>query len=471
MITATELDLAAQVLDLVRAAAGSAAQAEVLVERKALALTRFANSHIHQNVADNTATVRLRLHLDGRTATGSTTLTAADALRDLVERTIAASRLCPPDPGWPGLTPPSPLADTGGVDHEIVAASPADRAARVRAFVDAAAGLPTAGYCRTTHLVAAFGNSAGQAAHGATTEIAMDGIARTATSDGVARLAGTHLSKVDGAVLGARATAKALAGADPVELPPGRYEVVLEPTAVADLLQCLAMYGLNGKAVNERRSFAQIGQAQFDPAVTLVDDAVSPGHVGLPFDIEGTPKRPVTLVRAGVTEAVAHDRRSATIAGTESTGHAMPGGSAWGALPMNLGFLPANSPEPTVGAAPAGPTEVAGPAADSAVGALIAPVRRGLLVTDHWYTRVLDPRTLVMTGLTRNGVWLIEDGEIIRPVRNLRFTQSYPQALAPGAVLGIGTAAVTQPSNWEFASFVAPALRLASWNFTGGASG
>jgi predicted Zn-dependent protease len=471
VITATELDLAAQVLDLVRTATGSAAQAEVLVERKALALTRFANSYIHQNVADNTATVRLRLHLDGRTATGSTTLTAADTLYGFVEQTIAASRLCPTDPGWPGLTPPSPLADPAGVDQEIVAASPADRAAQVRAFVDAAAGLPTAGYCRTTHVVAAFGNSAGQAVHGATTEIALDGIARTATSDGVARLAGTHLSEVDGSVLGARAAAKALAGADPVELPPGRYEVVLEPTAVADLLQCLAMYGFNGKAVNERRSFAQVGQAQFDPAVTLVDDAMSPGRIGLPFDIEGTPKRPLTLVRAGVTEAVAHDRRSAAIAGTGSTGHAISGGSTWGALPMNLGFVPAGAASTASSGSPAGPAEVAGPAADSTVSALVAAVRRGLLVTDHWYTRVLDPRTLVMTGLTRNGVWLIEDGEIIRPVRNFRFTQSYPQALAPGAVLGIGTAAAAQPSSWEFASFVAPALRLASWNFTGGASG
>jgi predicted Zn-dependent protease len=105
------------------------------------------------------------------------------------------------------------------------------------------------------------------------------------------------------------------------------------------------------------------------------------------------------------------------------------------------------------------------------VAALVSAVPRGILVTDHWYTRVLDPKTLVMTGLTRNGVWLIEDGEITRPVRNFRFTQSYPQALAPGAVLGIGGHAVRLPSSWELASYVAPAVRLASWNFTGGASG
>ncbi len=460
--TLNQQDVAGQVLDLVRAAAGAGAQAEVLVSHETLALTRFANSYIHQNVADSTTRVRLRLHVDGRTAAGSTTLTVGDALRDLVDRAVAASRLAPPDPGWPGLAPPAPVLTGGTVDEALVAASPADRAQRVRDFVDATAGLTTAGYCRTSHLRATFANSAGQTAQGGTTEAAMEGVARTPSSDGNARVAAARLSDVDGAVLGARAAAKALAGADPIELPPGRYEVVLEPTAVQDVLMCLAMYGFNGKAVNEHRSFATVGGAQFDPSVTIVDDAVSPGSVGLPFDAEGTPKRRLALVSAGTTEAIAHDRRTAAEAGTETTGHAIPDGGAWGALAANMCLL---------AGAGAAPTEVAGPAADSTVAALVSAVRRGILVTDHWYTRVLDPKTLVMTGLTRNGVWLIEDGEITRPVRNFRFTQSYPHALAPGAVLGIGSHAVRLPSSWELASYVAPALRLASWNFTGGASG
>jgi predicted Zn-dependent protease len=115
--------------------------------------------------------------------------------------------------------------------------------------------------------------------------------------------------------------------------------------------------------------------------------------------------------------------------------------------------------------------EVDGPAADSSVVALLAGVERGLLVTDFWYTRVLDPRPLVVTGLTRNGVWLIENGEITRPVKNFRFTQGYPQALAPGAVLGVGSHRIAQPADWDHEAFAAPALRLASWHFTGGASG
>jgi predicted Zn-dependent protease len=238
--------------------------------------------------------------------------------------------------------------------------------------------------------------------------------------------------------------------------------VVLEPTAVADVLQSLALYGFNGKAVNERRSFVVPGQAQFDAAVTLVDDPAGPSQIGLRMDPEGTPKQPLTLVRGGYSEAVAHDRRTAAVAGTASNGRAILGGTTWGSVPVNLTLVPSTGPAPT---------EVPGPAADSAVLALVSQVGRGLLVTDHWYTRVLDPRTLVMTGLTRNGVWLIDDGEITRPVRNLRFTQSYPQALAPGAVLGVGSHAVCGTTDWETACFAAPALRLAAWNFTGGASG
>jgi predicted Zn-dependent protease len=462
MTTVTELDLAARVLELVRVLGGPGTQAEALAERRALALTRFANSYIHQNVADATTTVRLRLHRDGRTATGSTTLTVAEALRDLVERTVAACRHCPPDPGWPGLAPPSPVGQPPAVDEDVIAATPADRAARVRAFVDASAGLPTAGFCRTVYTTVAYANSAGQVARGATTEVSMDGIARSATADGAARLAGPRLSDVDGAVLGARAAAKALAGADPIELRPGPYEVVLEPLAVGDILQSLALYGFNGKAVNERRSFVVPGQEQFDESVTLVDDPTGPGQVGLLFDPEGTPKGPLTLVRAGVSEAVAHDRRTAAVAGTASNGRALVGGSTWGAVATNLTLVPVSG---------TAPTEVPGPAADSSVLDLVTGVERGLLVTDHWYTRVLDPRTLVMTGLTRNGVWLIENGEITRPVRNLRFTQSYPQALAPGAVRGVGSHAAPGVADWDAASYAAPGLHLAGWTFTGGASG
>ncbi|WIM95847.1 metallopeptidase TldD-related protein [Actinoplanes oblitus] len=474
-----ELQIAAKVVELVRELAGRSAEAEVTVRHHALALTRFANSAIHQNVADATTGVRLRLHLDGRTASGSSTLTGVDGLRSLVERTIAAARVTPPDPAWAGLTKPAALhisaAHPGSGEHSGLAfgfdeatarATPAERAARVRAFVDAAGGLETAGYCRTVYVSAAFANTAGQAVEGRTAEAAMDGIARDAGADGVARLAASRLADLDGAELGARAAAKARAATGPAELPPGQYEVVLEPTAVADLLQNFAVFGFNGKSFVQKQSFAELGKEQFDPSVTIVDDPLgSRGEPapGLPFDDEGTPARSLVLVRDGVTQAVAHDRTSAAAAGAESTGHAAPASRSWGPFPSHP-RLEAGPP------APAGSPEASAAVAGSAR-PLVARMRRGLLVTDLWYTRVLDPKTLVVTGLTRNGVWLVEDGEIVRPVSNLRFTQSYPQALGPGRVLGIGAESVLLPGSWEDARYAAPALHLASWNITGNASG
>jgi predicted Zn-dependent protease len=453
-----ETDLAERILKL----AGDGVEAEVVVEHSALALTRFANSYIHQNVADETTAVRLRLHADGRTATATTTVT--DDVEDFVRRTMAGLRLAPSDPTWPGLSPAAPAASGGNVDEATAAASPDDRAARVRAFVDQAAGLEVAGYCRTSVTRVVYANSAGQHITGGRTGAAMDGIARTATSDGLARLASGRIADLDGAVLGARAAAKARAAADPVELPPGRYEVVLEPTAVADVLLMLSMYGFNAKLLQDRQSFLELGAAQFDPAVTLVEDATAADSTVLPFDVEGTPRRRVVLVDAGVSRAVVHDRRTAAKAGpgVASTGHAIAGGASFGAVPASLRLLAHDGPAPV---------EVDGPAADSGVAALVAGVERGLLVTDNYYTRVLDPRTLVVTGLTRNGVWLIEDGVVTTPVRNFRFTQSYPQALAPGAVLGVGPRAVELPGAWSESGSFAPALRLASWNYTGGASG
>ncbi|MFJ6198418.1 metallopeptidase TldD-related protein [Micromonospora sp. NPDC092111] len=493
----TELDVAARVVDLVRRFAGPTAEAEVMVTRHDLALTRFANSFIHQNVAESGVTVRLRVHVDGRTAAGGGSLVDPAGLRALVERTLTAARLCPPDPAWPGLTPPSSVRSSGLLDEATASAEPAARADRVRAFVDAVGGLEAAGYCRTSYRSAAFANSAGHSAQGRTTEAAMDGIARTGGSDGVARLCADRLADVDGAALGARAAAKARAAADPVELPPGRYEVVLEPAAVADLLQNLAWYGFNGKRHAERQSFAESGTAQFDPAVTLIDD---PMHgSALPFDLEGSPRRALTLVEAGTTRAVAHDRRSGAGAGVGSTGHGAAGGSTFGPIPHHVRLLgaaddtAAGGPGETRDVAAGGPGGsgvpaggnggpggsggattgggVAGAVADADTAALVAPMARGLLVSDFWYTRVLDPKSLVITGLTRNGVWLIEDGVPTRAVRDFRFTEAYPRALGPGAVLGLGRYPVRQPDRVDGTWWEAPPLRLASWHFTGGASG
>jgi len=200
--------------------------------------------------------------------------------------------------------------------------------------------------------------------------------------------------------------------------------------------------------VEEGRSFVRIGERQFDERISLADNVADPRQSGLAFDAEGTPRAKLELIGRGVTRGVIHTRRTAARAGTASTGHAVEGGEGFGALPV-------------------APVLAAG---EGTLDELVGAVERGLLVTDFWYTRVLDPRTQVVTGLTRNGVWLIEDGAVVRPVSNLRFTQSYLEAVAPGGVGQVGGEPELVSTGWG-TTYLVPPLRLASWNFSGGARG
>ncbi len=240
--------------------------------------------------------------------------------------------------------------------------------------------------------------------------------------------------------------------------------MVLEPDAVSDLLTNFAFAAFNGQAVNERRSFVRLGADQFDPAISVVDDPLA---VGLGSDPRAPRAGGSVLVDGGRTVAVTHDRRTAAEAGAVSTGHDAENRFGAGPSARHLGIVP-------TGGFDAVAEEADGVVADASVAELVAGVERGLLVTDLWYTRVLDPRTLSITGLTRNGVWLVEDGRVTAPVKNLRFTQSYEQALAPGNVRAVGRTATPVPGDTYTATsprFSCPALHLASWNFTGGASG
>jgi predicted Zn-dependent protease len=440
--------IADRVVELVRSKA-PAAESEVTVRGGTDALTRFANSFIHQNVAESVSHVLLRVAVDGRTA--ATSLdgpTDDDTLGRMIDGVLEAARVRPEDPEWPGLAPRAEAPDVDHWDEATAAASPDERARRVRDFVDASGGLETAGACSTGAGIVGFANSAGQRLSGRATVADLDGIARTPSSDGSSRASSAGIGAIDGRDIGERAAAKARSAADPTDLEPGRYEVILEPYCVANLVQFLFVYGFNGRAVEEGRSFVKFGEKQLDEAIDLRDDVTDAGQVGIPFDVEGTPRRRVDVVRRGVTKAVLHTRRTAARAKVESTGHALEGAEQWGGLPTN---------------------SVLG-SGDRSPEALIESVERGLLVTDLWYTRVLDPRTLVVTGLTRNGVWLIEKGRIVRPLKNLRFTQSYVEAVAPGAVRGIGSDAALIAGGFEGA-YLVPSLHLASWNFTGGARG
>ena len=447
-IAARGFALADEVLALV----GGRAEALVTCGQGHNALTRFANSRIHQNMASDDDHVRLRVVTpDGRIAQASTTRIDRDGLVRLAEGALAAARLCPADPEYPGLAPAGTVREVDHHDQATADASPDARAEVVADFVGTGPDLESAGYCSTDSDTHVLVSTNGLRYASRSTMAQVDAIHRAAAlegrpTDGYGQITSKRIADLDGRRVGEVAAQKAIAGAHPIELDPGSYEVVLEAKAVASMLLFPAWLGFNGKAHAEGTSFVHLGEQQMDPRIDLWDDGTDPRSLGRPYDAEGTPKRRLDLVRAGVAVGLVHDRRSAVLAGEEPNGCSI-GQDGFGGYPGDLFLAPG----------------------DETVADLIGGVERGLLVTDFWYNRILDPKTQVVTGLTRNGLFLIEHGEVTRPVQNLRYTQSVVGALAPGHVLGIGSDA--QLVSNEGGIVHVPSLRLASWTFTGGAQG
>ncbi|HEX9888606.1 MAG TPA: metallopeptidase TldD-related protein [Nitriliruptorales bacterium] len=425
------------------------AEAVVAVGHDRHGLARFANSFVHQHVGDERIEVTLKIALGGRVLSAGTSNPDDDALDGFIAAVAEQVALLPVDPHWAGVAPPQELPEHSGADASTWDAGPDDRARQVRAFIDAGEGLQAAGYVDTSATDLLVATSAGQVAAGRSTRATVDGIQQTGTSAGFGHQTSPRFADLDGGAVGAGAADLARRCEHTTDVEPGEYEVVLSPDCVAEVLASLGLYGFNAKEHLEGQSFAVLGEAQFDQAVHLVDDATDPRAVGFPFDAEGTPKQSTTLIDHGVTASLCHDRRTAARSGTTSTGHAVPGGEAWGTFPEHL-FLTAG---------------------DTAPADLIAGVDRGLLVTSLNYVRILDPKTQVSTGLTRNGTFLIEDGEVTRPVSTLRFTQSFVQALGPGNVVALGNDARFGACESGEGLVHAPSVRLGSFRFTGGAAG
>lgn len=428
---------------------GSRGEAEATVAVGRLELTRFANSFIHQNVGEEYVNVRLRVAAGGRLATVTGNRADDAALGKLAEDALVVAATQPVDEDWPGLTTAVDIAPADFSHASTNGATPAGRAAAVKAFVDAGEGLSAAGFCDTDSFETAFANSAGHRASARGSRATIDGIHQTGESAGAAHQTSNAFSDLDGAAAGALAADRARRGMHAFDLKPGEYEVVLAPEPVATIAVFLDFYGLNGKACNEGQSFVELGAAQFDERITMIDDPMGPGALGEAYDAEGTPKRSTTLIDRGITKTVVHDRRSGRRAGVASTGH------AW-AMSGSLGPLAGHV--------------VVKPGTDT-VDDMIAAVERGVYVATFNYCRILDPKSQVVTGLTRNGTFMIENGVITGAVTNLRFTQSFVKALGPGNVLGVGNDLRYADSEFGQGVVRAPSLRLAAWNFTGGAAG
>ena len=444
MITTQQARELAQ-LTLKTALSAGAAEAEVLVFANETALTRFANDRVHQNVANEDVQVQVRAVIGARIGVASTNRSSEDGIRACCERAVDAARHSPADPAFPGLPAAHPLEQPDRADTTTLALDATGRANAVAAIVDAckARGLVAAGGVATDHSVTAVANSLQVDAAMPTTMTRVTVLASGPDSaSGWASFASRAAGDLDPGALGREAAELALRSARPVALEAGTYTVVLAPEAAADIAQFLGWYGGGAKAVEEGRSFMtdRVGQRLVSPLITLADNALDPSGPGLTFDYEGQPKRRVELISQGVVTRPVTDSYWAARTGRANTGHALPAPNRMGPIPLDLEFQ----------------------AGDSDAEKMISSVARGVYVTRFHYVNISEPVRVELTGMTRDGTFMIENGELTRPVRNLRFTQSAIEAL--DTTLAVSS---TRVRTGEDGRVLAPHLLLERFAFTG----
>jgi PmbA protein len=427
--------------------ASQPARAEVWIEFFDEALTRFANNAIHQNVNESNASVTLRLSLDGRLGTASTNRLDGEALELLAQDVMAHACCTPVDPNDPGLPDPQTIQPVAAFDEAVAACSPEQRAAPVKEVCarSAEAGLNAAGAFSTTAIEFAYASSNGGFAYHPYTIAEFQTTVMGADSSGRGQGAAWRLGDLDVPALGAEAIQTAQAGRDPRPLPPGDYPVVLLPYAMLDLVSNLSSHGVNGLSVLEGRSWmiGRQGQAAASPLISLWDDGRDGRGIPLPFDGEGQPRQRVDIIRQGQVLDAVYDRATAKKAGRASTGHGLPPAErSYGAMACNLFMAPGSA----------------------GVQDLLDSLPNALLITRFWYTRLVKARDCVMTGMTRDGVFWVENGEVKYPVRNLRFTQSYIQALADVVAVGDRDPLLKAQYGQVFARV--PALAIERFRFT-----
>jgi PmbA protein len=437
------LAIAERAVGLAREA--GATEAEALVSDERAQLTRFANSEIHQNVAETNGSINLRVAIGKRIGVASSNRLDDEGLRRLAETASAIARNSAELADWGGLPGPTPIRELpAGWSEATAAATPEQRAEGVRAVIAAAdaAGVRAFGSFSTAAEELAVANSHGVAAAQRRTAAQLLTVTMAADGgSGYGEQAGVDVGTIDAAAVGREAADRARATANPISVDPGDWTVVLDEYAVVDLLSNLAFMGFSALAVQEERSFFEPGKVIGSELVTIVDDAAEPGAMPMAFDYEGVAKQRVVLVERGVCRDVVYDQQTAARGGVASTGHGLPAPNPYGPFPLNMVMSPGSTPRE----------------------ALVGEMDRGLLVTRFHYTNPVHPKLAIVTGMTRDGTFLVEGGRIVGPVRNLRFTQSYLGALAGVRAVG----AERRTLKGDFGGVLVPSVRIEGWTFTG----
>lgn len=434
-------------------ARSTADQTEVLVTASDSALTRFANSTIHQNVTETDAEVKVRVVLREPSGVGakigvaSTNNLEEAALLRTLEAALSIARLQPLNPDWRSLPPAQPVTEVASFSEATAGCTPEERArgAGTICLLARDAGVVASGALTTASLEIGIANSLGVSAYHRTTQADINTVIMTETSAGYASAFSMDVRSLDFEAIGREAVTKCLRSRDPKPLEPGEYTVILEPYAVQDFLHMMTWTGFGAVAYQEGRSFmaGRLGQQIVDPRVSIWDDGLSDDGVPFPFDFEGVPKQRVDLIEAGVARGVVYDSYSAGKEARSSTGHALPAPNPMGPLPLNLFFA----------------------GGDTSIEEMIRGTQRGIYVTRFHYTRPVDPVRVVITGMTRDGTFLVENGEIAYPVKNLRFTQSYLESL--NHLDGISRATRLLTGMGGLTCDSVPALKVHQFRFTG----
>ena len=411
------------------------------------ALTRFANSQIHQNVDEESADVYLTLHKDGKTLSRSKNITAIKSSKEFIEEALDSLKESPKDTTWAGLTSKNESHNGYLEKHEP---SPDERANLVKDFVNEGKDMNAAGYCSTYTNNFFIWNTNGLNSTDTSSSAFIDGIFRTDTSAGSSHRGAVDIKDLDASQTGNEAADLAIDSQNPVDIDPGKYEVILGHEAVSTILVFLSVYGLNAKSKIDGMSPILINEKQFDEKITLIDTPEDDESIGFKIDASGAKKYNLEVVKNGVPNTFFHTRRTSKELNMENTYHELFGwGDNFGGIATNLKLSKG----------------------DTSHEDMISNVKKGIFINEFWYCRVLDPITQVVTGLNRNGSFLIEDGKITKPVGRLRFTQSFITSLGPGNVISVGDTSRYADSEFGEGMLKVPKLHLKEFNFTGGVSG
>jgi predicted Zn-dependent protease len=459
---------AADVFDRIRRFS-SADEVEAIFTGSRFALTRFANNTIHQNVEEENSIVSIRTNFAGRTARATANQFDDESLQRAVAASENLARVQAPDPDLlamptaeeaEGRTGESPVP-TRFFD-ETAAITPADRAEVVKGIVSIAGKhkLTTAGIYSNSESGEGIFNSRGLANWHRQTLAEFSITMLAEDSSGWQKLNSPDVRKLDPARLAETAAQKAVASAHPREIAPGKYTVILEPAAVLDIVGFM-FWDYSGVAILDQRSFLndRIGTRLFGENINIWDDAAHPLQAGSPFDGEGVRRQRVQLVENGVVKRVVYARATAQkvknseyagkVGPIAPTGHGFPLPNEMGEMPLNIVF---EVPDKVFG----------GPEKPKSVEEMIASTERGVLVTRLWYIREVDPYEKIVTGMTRDGTFLVENGKIQCGLRNFRFNQSLISMLSNVEAMS----APVRASGEESFDMVVPAMKVKEFNFT-----